>query len=947
MHAEPKKIHTGAFAALVSVLLLIIPALISLPLAESGDRKRAGLEIVISELAPHGSGFQGEDWVELLVVTGSGDISGYVLSSFDKQDDDESFANTSVTVNAGERLVIHYNGSGADETDITGDSNSNGYFDLYIGSSELSRTHEQAALYTSPDYSVMVDGVCWSKGDITASEASDAQNLVDLGMWPSNSASDMVYSDDIDKGISIARKEGKDDSDNANDWYVEPKSSPGLENRLFNFTGEVLITGAYLSGSPKAFTMKVMTGGGDVSCLSISDLDRASLFLANEPVTLAQGDELKLYFGTGTNETDATGDINQNGIKELYIDPKSSPTGTTDAVALFNGLEVLDAVAWCTDGKLSSGEISDLEFLIFRSNWDGNTSEHCVNISVMGTRNELVRSHLNDTNSKADWEISGEINTEIDLKEFDLKTFSNVDSVTCGVSPDSSFWLLAGLIENATKSIHIEVYQFDNFKIAEKVLAAQERNVEVKILLEGAPVRGIPDMEKYIMKQITDKGGEVRYIITDSNVGIKERYTNVHSKFAVVDGEKAFITSENFRDDAIPYYGTLGNRGWSIVIDSDEVAEYFEEVFSYDFTPGSPDSFPFTEKDPVYGGPPNDFNPSSNPKGGKYEKIFKNQQFSDSISVTPVLCPDHTSDLEAILPMLENANEYIYVQQHSVNDNWKKNSKYVDNKYLEALYDAARRGVEVRIQFDETFKFSNEHWEIINATNNLADEEKLNMMAKFTYNKEIQVAKVHNKGIIVDGEKVLISSINWATNSIYNNREVGVIIESGEVAGYYREIFVFDWGGEEIVAMSSIAGVVKDEGGKPLQGAKVNIDSLGISTITDEEGQFVLNKTPVGSYMMNISLKGYDDIRIIVKAKVGETTIETFTLEKEGSVGEDEESLSTTLVLILGVILILVVIILAAVILNAKKVRGQEKGKTVTRLSGDQHPFDDKVEKEP
>ena len=575
-------INAKGFTALAIVVSLIIPGIISLPLTGYSDNieTRSGLEVVISELAPHGSGFQGEDWIELLVVEGSGDISPYVLSSFDSLDDDESFANSTVTVNAGERLVVHYNGSVADETDITGDSNGNGYVDMYIGGSELSRTHEQAALYTALDYSVMVDAVCWSKGDITASEATDAQNLVDLGMWPSNSASDMVYSADIDKGISLARKEGKDDSDNASDWYVETNSSPGASNKFFNFTGEVILIGAYISGSPKAFTIKVVRGGGDVSCLSISDLDRAPVFLATEPVTLAQDDELKLIFGTGTNETDATGDFNQNGVRELFTDQKNSPTGTTDAAVLFNGLAVLDAVAWCTDGKLSSGEISDLEFLISRKVWNGNTSEDCVNVSVMGTNNELVRSEFNDTDSKADWTISGEINTDIDLKEFDYETFQNIDSVTCGVSPDSSFWLLAGLIENATERIQIEVYILDNFKIAEKLMAALERNVEIKILLEGAPVGGVPDMEKYIMELITEKGGEVRYIITDSDAGISERFTNVHSKFMVVDGNKTFITSENFREIAIPYYGTKGNRGWCVVVDSAEVGEYFGKVFS-------------------------------------------------------------------------------------------------------------------------------------------------------------------------------------------------------------------------------------------------------------------------------------------------------------------------------------------------------------------------------
>jgi phosphatidylserine/phosphatidylglycerophosphate/cardiolipin synthase-like enzyme len=52
---------------------------------------------------------------------------------------------------------------------------------------------------------------------------------------------------------------------------------------------------------------------------------------------------------------------------------------------------------------------------------------------------------------------------------------------------------------------------------------------------------------------------------------------------------------------------------------------------------------------------------------------------------------------------------------------------------------------------------------------------------------------VHNKGILVDGKKVLVSSQNWSTDGTLYNRDAGVIIESEAVAGYFREIFLHDW----------------------------------------------------------------------------------------------------------------------------------------------------------
>jgi phosphatidylserine/phosphatidylglycerophosphate/cardiolipin synthase-like enzyme len=55
------------------------------------------------------------------------------------------------------------------------------------------------------------------------------------------------------------------------------------------------------------------------------------------------------------------------------------------------------------------------------------------------------------------------------------------------------------------------------------------------------------------------------------------------------------------------------------------------------------------------------------------------------------------------------------------------------------------------------------------------------------------VEKIHNKGIIVDDERVLVSSINWNYNSPNFNREAGVIIDHPGAARYFRQVFDDDW----------------------------------------------------------------------------------------------------------------------------------------------------------
>ncbi len=47
--------------------------------------------------------------------------------------------------------------------------------------------------------------------------------------------------------------------------------------------------------------------------------------------------------------------------------------------------------------------------------------------------------------------------------------------------------------------------------------------------------------------------------------------------------------------------------------------------------------------------------------------------------------------------------------------------------------------------------------------------------------------------MIVDGRKVLVSSINWNKHSPTYNREIGIIMENTELAAYYTDVFLYDW----------------------------------------------------------------------------------------------------------------------------------------------------------
>lgn len=104
-----------------------------------------------------------------------------------------------------------------------------------------------------------------------------------------------------------------------------------------------------------------------------------------------------------------------------------------------------------------------------------------------------------------------------------------------------------------------------------------------------------------------------------------------------------------------------------------------------------------------------------------------------------------------LISLIDSARQEIYAEQ-----------LYITNKdIIRALKSATDRGVRVTIVLD--------------------DRNALAIEGAAILSRE----SIHNKGMIVDGSTVLVSSINMSDESIFENREVGVLISDGGVAKYF------------------------------------------------------------------------------------------------------------------------------------------------------------------
>jgi hypothetical protein len=143
------------------------------------------------------------------------------------------------------------------------------------------------------------------------------------------------------------------------------------------------------------------------------------------------------------------------------------------------------------------------------------------------------------------------------------------------------------------------------------------------------------------------------------------------------------------------------------------------------------------------------------------------------------------------------------------------------------------------------------------------------------------VTVLHNKGAVIDGRRVLISSNNWGYSSFARNRELAAILESNELATYFSNAFGLDWTPDD-TAPNADAGedqtvglgeqVRLDAGGSSDDRAIAHwawdIDEDGEAECTTEQARFFATRP--GRIEISLTVedawgnKGYDTLTIEV-----------------------------------------------------------------------------------
>lgn len=371
----------------------------------------------------------------------------------------------------------------------------------------------------------------------------------------------------------------------------------------------------------------------------------------------------------------------------------------------------------------------------------------------------------------------------------------NIDSVfevgtkfTCHVGPDNGPGELLKHFTCAKKTLTVGMYDFNADYIAkpliEQVLA---EDVELTLTLD--------DSLKANEKKIRDK---LRAKLPANYSGwmVVCRYDTrfpsaYHIKVSVADSKHMWLSSGNWTTRSQPDIDpannaadrsgmfSSGNREWHICVSDAALAKEFEKYIKYDAVKSEEENtalaapppplwqnLPFivvSAQEDAALAPPRVFGPKELPEEDRVVKV------------QPVLSPDNY--VPQIRKLISSAKKSLYMQMPYIT-------------WSDAEEDKVFRDLILLIA-----KKSNELEDVKIILGTTGAQVKIPVLVEKGMNAACirTQGSLHNKGWVVDGKRVLVSSHNWSSDGVLRNRDAGVIVHDADVAKYYGEVFLWDW----------------------------------------------------------------------------------------------------------------------------------------------------------
>ena len=321
-------------------------------------------------------------------------------------------------------------------------------------------------------------------------------------------------------------------------------------------------------------------------------------------------------------------------------------------------------------------------------------------------------------------------------------------------------------LRSADQRVLLAGYTVSSNRVVDALVEATDRGVTVEVLADGSPVGGMTGDEAAALSTLDREGVTVRVIDGD-----RARYRYHHAKYAVVD-DRALVTTENWKPAGT---GGRSSRGWAVVVDQQPIVEGLVDTYRADTD--WVDAVPWDEHDPTL--------VDGDQATGTHPRAFEAERLP--VEETELLVAPDNADRE-IRDLIADAERSLDLKQVTIGDR--------SFPLLQAVLDAARRGVEVRVLLSSAWYVEAENEELAAWLREQARVEDLPLSVRLA-DPDGAFEKVHAKGLVVDDEHTLVGSINWNNNSVGNNREVALLLSGEAVAEYFGAVFDADWQDEE------------------------------------------------------------------------------------------------------------------------------------------------------
>ncbi len=137
------------------------------------------------------------------------------------------------------------------------------------------------------------------------------------------------------------------------------------------------------------------------------------------------------------------------------------------------------------------------------------------------------------------------------------------------VSPDNSRNAFASLINGAHKTLAIEAEEMQDSQIEQDLVNAAQRGVQVQVILPASSSSSESD----------DSNGQGISTIEQGGVQVKEdHHLYMHAKIIVVDGQQAFVGSENISTASLDH-----NRELGLIVSDQSVLNTLQQTFQQDW----------------------------------------------------------------------------------------------------------------------------------------------------------------------------------------------------------------------------------------------------------------------------------------------------------------------------------------------------------------------------